>query len=107
MLIGRLGWRERVSGIEYVVAIFEERAASIFVRAGLGEDLDASVAQLVVLGGERVLVDAHFANRFLGRKPPAGEAVDINLPAVGTRAGAGQGLQIGSQIVGIVGENVE
>src|SRR5260370_29289791 len=106
MLIGRLGWRERVSGIEYVVAIFEERAPAILVRAGLGEDLDASVAQLVVLGGERVLIDAHFANRFLGREPPAGEAVDVNLSAVGTGAGARQGLQIGSQIVWIVGGNV-
>ena len=34
-----------------------------FVGARLGENLDASVAEFVVLDGERVLVNADFANR--------------------------------------------
>ncbi len=32
------------------------------VRAGLGEDFDAAVAQAVVLRGKRILVDANFAD---------------------------------------------
>ena len=59
------------------------------VGAGLGKDLDAAVAELVILRGERILVDADFADRRLGRKLPAGESIDEDLRAVrpGGRSG--------------------
>ena len=34
-----------------------------FVGARLGEDFDSSIAQLVVFGRERILIDANLANR--------------------------------------------
>ena len=52
------------------------------------------ITELVVFRGERILVDADFADGSLGRKLTAGEAVDINLPAVGSGRGAGQRLQL-------------
>src|SRR6202034_1012908 len=70
-------------------------------------DFDAAVTQLVVLGRKRILVNADFANRGLGRKLAGGETVDIHLAAVRSRRGAGQGLQVGQQFVGIVGQSFE
>ena len=78
-----------------------------FVRARLGEDLDAAEAEFVVLGRKRVLVDANLADGFLGRKLASAEAVDVNGAAVGTRGRAGQGLQIGGEVVGVIGERFE
>ena len=67
----------------------------IIVAAGLGKDLDAARADPVVLRGERVLVDAYFADRGLGRQAPAGETIDIDLPAIRPGGGAGERGQIG------------
>ena len=39
------------------------KLSMIFVGAGLGENFDASVAQLVVFGGKRILIDADLTNR--------------------------------------------
>ena len=58
----------------------------------------------VVFGREGILVDADFADGFLGRKLAAAEAIDIDLAAVGAGAGSGQRLQRVGQIVGIVGQ---
>ena len=77
------------------------------VRARLGEDLDAAVAELVVLGRERILVDADLADRLFRRKLAAAESVDEDGAAVGAGRRPGQRLQVGGQIVGIVGERVQ
>ena len=77
------------------------------VGSGLGENLDAPVADLVELGGKRILIDANLADRRLGRQLPAGESVDVNLPAVRARRGAGQRGQFVRQLVGIVGQGIE
>ena len=73
-------------------------------RARLGENLDAAEAELVVLGGEGILIDADFADGFLGRKLAAAEAIDVDRAAVGSGAGPGERLQGVGEIVGIVGE---
>src|SRR5579884_1231867 len=78
-----------------------------FVGSGLGEDLDATVAQLVVLGRERILIDANLADRRLGRNLPAGESIDVDLPAIGADRRTGERLQIRGEIVRVIGQRVE
>ncbi len=77
------------------------------VGAGFGEDFDAPVAQFVVLRRKGVLVDADFADRRFWRKLPAGESIDINLPAAGACRRTGQRIEFVLQFVGIVGERIE
>ena len=77
------------------------------IRSGLGEDFNASVAKLVVFRGKGILVDANFADGGFGGKLPAREAVDIDLPAIGACGGAGKRLQVGLQVVRIVGKRVQ
>src|SRR5256885_5963556 len=60
-----------------------ERAV-IFVGSRLGENLNAAQPQVIEFRREGVLVDANFANRFLGRQLSAAESVDKN----GAPAGA-------------------
>src|SRR6185503_1018547 len=45
-------------------------------EAGLGHDLDAGMAALVVFGGEAIGLDADLADLALGRQAAAAEAVD-------------------------------
>src|SRR6185312_482775 len=98
---------ERVGGVErFGVALGAERAVEL-VGAGLGEDLDAAVTELVVLRRERVLVDADFADRRLGRKLAAGEAVDVNLSAVGACGWAGESGKLRGKFIGIVRQRLE
>ena len=78
-----------------------------FLRAGLGDDLDAAVSDAVEFGGEGILVDAHFEDGGLGRNLAALESVDVDLAAVGSCGGAGECLQLILEFVGIVGERVE
>ncbi len=70
-------------------------------------EAEGTAAELVVFGGEGVLIDADFANRFLGRKLAAAEAIDVNGAAIGSGAGSGERLQGVGEIVGIVGEGGE
>ncbi len=80
----------------------------ILVGAGLGENLDATVAEAVVLGGEGVAVDAYLADGFLRRQAPAREAVEVDLRlAVHARGGAGQSLQRFGETFGVVRQSVE
>ena len=77
------------------------------VGAGLCENLDAAVADLVVLRRKRILIDANFADGSLGRKLAGCEAVNVKLPAVGPCRRAGQGLEVRLQFVRVVGKSVE
>ena len=77
------------------------------VGAGLGEDFDAPVAQLVVLRRKWVLVDADFADRRFWRKLAAGKSIDIDLPAVGACRRTGQRIEFVLQLVGIVGKRIQ
>ena len=106
-LEGGLIGEERIAGVQGVVVEAGEELTAKLVHAGLGEDLDAAVAQTVVLGREGVGIDADLANGGFGRKAPAGKAVDVNLAAVGAGRGPGEGLQVVLQLVRIVGQGVE
>ncbi len=77
------------------------------VGTRLGEDLDAAIAQLVVFRREGILIDANLTNRRLGRNLAAGETIDVNLAAVGADRRTGKSLQVGGQIVRIVGQGIE
>ena len=94
----------RIARIEDAVAVVEAQAAANLVAARLGENLDAAEAELVVFRGEGILIDADFADGFLGRKLAAAEAVDVDGAAVGSGAGSGERLQGVGEIVGIVGQ---
>ena len=104
--IGLVGG-DGVARVESALAVVETQAAADLVAAGLGEDFDAAEAEPVVFGGEGILVDADFANGFLGRKLAAAEAIDVDGAAVGSGAGTGERLQGVGEIVGIVGQGGE
>ena len=57
-LFRRLGLRERIARVEVRVAEDQVRFAAIFLRAGLGKDLDAAAAGPRVLRRVGILVDA-------------------------------------------------
>ena len=97
----------RIARVPDVVAEIEVHVAMKLVGSRLGENLDAAVAELVEFGRKRILVDANLANGILGRQRAAGESVDVDLAAARSGGWAGQGLQIGLQIVGIVGERIQ
>ena len=96
---GRLVGRIRVARIPEIVGEIPLRGAAILVGTGLGKDLDFAVAQLVVFGRKRVLVDANLADRFLRRELAAAEAVHEDGSAVGTGRRSGKRRKIGCQIV--------
>src|SRR5208337_1177941 len=88
------------------IAVHQELTMEL-IGAGLGENFDSSVSQLVVFGGERVLVDANLADRRLGRKLACRKSVDVNLSAVRPGRGTSQCLQLRLQLIGIVRQCVE
>ncbi len=78
------------------------------VAARLGEDLNAAPAVVVVLGGERILVDADLADGALGRKTSTAEAVDVEMRSGGrVIAAAGDRGELLLQGGVIVGERIE
>ena len=79
----------------------------IFVAAWFRKHFNAPVTKFVVLRGKRILVDADFADRRLGRELSASKSVDVNLAAIRAGRRACQRLQFGLQLVGIVRERFE
>ena len=75
--------------------------------AGLGENLNATIAQAIKLGGEGVLIDDDFANRGFGRNLSAGKAVNVDLAAIGAGGRTGESLEFAGQFVRIVGKRVK
>jgi acetyl-CoA acetyltransferase len=57
-----------VARIQGALAIVEAQATADFVAARFGEDFDASKAQPVVFGRERILIDPNLANGCFGRE---------------------------------------
>src|SRR5438270_13883353 len=70
--------------IQHCVCIAEEELPVITITTRLCKNLDATVTQLVVLRGKRVLIDTNFANRRFWGKLAAGKSINVNLPAIRT-----------------------
>ena len=83
------------------------KVAVVGIGAGLGEDLDTAVADAVVLGRKGVLVDADFADGGLWWKLAAGEAVDVDLAAVGAGGGTGERGEFAGKLVWIIGKGIQ
>ena len=98
---------ERIAGIEGFIVALDECLPVQLIGSRLGENLDAPIAQPVEFSRKGILVDANLANRRLGRKLPAAEAVDVDLAAVGSGRGSGQRRQLVRQFIRIVGERVQ
>ena len=76
-----------------IVAVYGNLSVP-FIRAGLGEDFDTAVADFIVLSGERILIDADFADGGFWRQLTSRKAVDIELAAIGTCGRAGESGQV-------------
>src|SRR5579862_8431580 len=94
-------------GVEGGVVAIGENLPVKFVGTGLGEDFDAAIAERVILRGERILIDANFANGSLRWNLSASESIDIDLAAIGAGGWAGERLQFGLKLIGIIGERFE
>jgi hypothetical protein len=93
----------RIPGIPDIIAEVVVAGTVEFIRARLGENLDSSQAQLVILGRNRVLVDSDFANRILGGKLTAAESIDKDGIAARPCRRPGQRLEIRAEILRIIG----
>ena len=99
--------QQRIARVEGFLVVLPECLPVEGVGPRLGQNLDASEPRPFVFRRKGIGVDAHFPNRRLVGQVAAGEAIDINLSAVGTRAGPGHRLQLLRQLVGIVRERRE
>src|ERR1019366_6288092 len=90
----RIGVKEPIARVHSRTVSLDRELSVKLIRAGLGEDFDSSVAQLVVFGGKRILVDANLANRFFRRKLSGRKSIDVNLPAAGACRRYGQRFQV-------------
>ncbi len=99
--------RVRIARVPDVVGVIVVERAAIVIGSRLGEYFDAAVTEPVILGRERVLVDANFADRILGREFAAAESVDENRATAGAGRWTGERLKVSRQIVRIVGESLQ
>src|SRR5207244_3141851 len=72
-----------------------------------GKDFNPSVAELVVFGGERILIDANLADGRLRRQLAGGESVNVHLPAIRSGRWPGESFQVGLQFVRVVRQGFE
>src|SRR5581483_5465708 len=79
---------DRVAGVEGRCGSEASEVSLELLRAGLGDDLDAAIADAVELSRKGILVDADFKDGGFGRDLAAFEAIDIDLAAAGTGCGA-------------------
>ena len=73
----------------------------------LRQDFDPPVTELVVFRRKRILVDANLADGSFRRQLPGREAVDINLSAIRACRRPSQRLQLGLQLIRIIGKRFE
>jgi hypothetical protein len=94
---------EGVGGVECRVQVGGADVATQLYGSGFGDDVDSSIADAVVLGGEGVLVDPYLEDGRLRRELAARVAIDVELSAIGTGGGACESLKLRLQRVGIIG----
>ena len=101
-LLGALLGRKRVGRVQRLVAEPEVGVPAPAAEARLGDHLDPHHAGLVVLGRERIGVEADLLDLILRRQPAAAEAVDEDL-----RARPGHARELLGHLVRIVGQRVD
>src|SRR5208337_493984 len=108
VLDGVVGRRrsKRVAGIERAVVALQEAPPMQRIGARFGENLDASITNVVELRREWILVDANLADRRLRRQRSAGKPVDVNLSAIGACRRTRQCLKLIRELVWIVGQRI-
>src|ERR1700691_815083 len=95
--------REGIACVQYQIVPIQGEFSMELIGPRLREDFDSSIAELVVLSRERILIDANLANRvFRGYLILHRETVNIELAAARTGRGTGQGSELGFQFVGVV-----
>src|ERR1039458_3357074 len=73
----------------------------------LGENVDAAIAQLVVLRREWVCIDPNLANSVFWRQITAAESINVDGATIRSGGRPGEGLEVRRQVVRIVGERIE
>ena len=106
-VIGGHRRQEWVAGVEETVISHPEGPSVQYIGSRFGENLDASVADMVEFGGKGILVDANLADGRLGRERAASEAVDVNLAAVRSGCRPSQRRQFVRQLIRIVRQRVQ
>ena len=86
------GREQGTACVQVLVVVLKKSLTSNLVTAGPGEDFNTPEARTVILGGERVGIEADLANGRLRGELAAGEAVNEDLAAAGPRAGTRHGL---------------
>src|SRR5581483_790086 len=89
------------------VISINEQVAVILVGPRFGENFYSAVAQLVVLRGKRILINANFANRRLGGKLAASETINVDLATIRSCRRPSQSLEILLQFVRIIRQGIE
>ena len=67
-----------IARVQAFIVVVKEAAAVKLIGAGLGKYISAS-GWLIVFGRERILIDAHLANRAFWRHGPLRKPIDVNL----------------------------
>src|SRR5262249_6473071 len=90
-----------------VVGEVESFGSVEIVRSRLGNDFDATGAQLVVFRRKWVLIDPDLPDGFLRWRNPAAETIDEDRCSTGSGAGSGDRGQLRNQIVRIVRQRLQ
>src|SRR5690242_7402269 len=97
-------WIARVP--DTVAEIVKTRSLQL-VSARLRENFDPAKAEFVVFRRKRILIDPDFPDRFLARQLASAEAVNENLVSGGAGGWSCKRLEIGREILGVVGQRLE
>ena len=91
---------------EFAVVVEPEIPVKL-VCSGLGENLDAAIAELVILRGKWIRIDPDLPDGRFGRKCATREAVNVDLAPIRTGRWPCQSAEFALQIIGIIGEGVQ
>src|SRR5437868_4354671 len=93
LLIRRPPRSKRIARVKALVVEIETGPAVKLLRAGLRKNLNPAPARIFVLSRVRVLVDANFTDRFLGRDAAVRKSVYRHLRCVFSLSWSGHRLQ--------------
>src|SRR5690349_21039705 len=97
-------WIARVP--DTVAEIVKTRSLQLF-RTRFRENFDPPKAEFVVLRSKWILIDPDFPDRFFARQLSTAEAVNENLASGGAGGWSCKRLEIGREILRVVGQRLE